>query len=83
MHPDDLPGELGWESAVWWLYMRTQTQWRISALGQRVSLDYGPAIAILRAKKWNLVLALELLQAVELAVLNPKPEAAAGTGDDE
>ncbi|MFT3964118.1 DUF1799 domain-containing protein [Propionivibrio sp.] len=65
MHPDDLPPELAWEKGIWWLYLRVQTQWRVTAFGRRTGLDYGPAIAIIRALGWNLPFALELLQCVE------------------
>lgn len=69
VHPDDLPPDLLWEGAVWWLYLRVQTQWRVNLFGQRVSLDYGPAIAICRELKWHVASVLDLLQAVEFEAI--------------
>ena len=73
IHPDDLPPALGWETGVWWLFLRVHTQWRTGAMGQRTGLDYGPAIALIRHLRWNMALVLELLQAVELQML-PRAE---------
>lgn len=61
MDPADYPPDLGWESPVWTLYTRIQTQQRESG-----GLDYNPAIALIHARGWDLDLALELLQAIEL-----------------
>lgn len=39
-------------------------------------LDYAPAIAIIAARGWDVVLALELLQAIELALIDARKEKA-------
>jgi hypothetical protein len=46
-----------------------QTQWREGFSG-RTGLDYGPVIEIIRALGWDLLVALDLLQVIELEVLN-------------
>ena len=68
MDAADLPPELQWESAVWWLYERVQTQWRMGAAGS-TGLDYNPAIALMQALGWPLDLGLELLQHIEVELL--------------
>lgn len=77
VHPDDLPPDLGWEYGAWWLYLRVQTQWRHDPLGRRTGLDYNPAIAIIRALRWDLPRALTLLQAIERVAMDPE-----GSDDD-
>lgn len=62
--PEDLPPELDWESPIWWLYTRVQTQWRVG-MGGATGLDYTPAIALVQSMGWPLPRALALLQAVE------------------
>lgn len=69
MDAADLPPELEWEEAVWWLYQRIRTQWRSGGMGGAVGLDYNPAIALMQSLGWPLDLGLELLQAVELELL--------------
>lgn len=59
---------------MWWLYLRVQTQWRIDAKGMRIGLDYGPAIAIIQHRKWDLSFVLELLQIVERQALKPETD---------
>lgn len=78
MHADDLPPALEWERGIWWLYLRVQTQWRVGAGGQRIGLDYAPAIALIKYQGWNLAHALELLQIIERQALTPDGEG----GDD-
>lgn len=65
---EDLPPDLGWESPIWWLYLRVRTQWRTGMAGA-TGLDYGPAIDLIKSMGWPLRLALELLQAVETGFL--------------
>lgn len=74
IHADDLPPALAWESAVWWLYLRVQTQWRLDPMGRRIGLDYNPAIAIIRAMKWSVPETLELLQVIERAAISAGSE---------
>lgn len=72
-HPDDLPPELGWEGEIWWLWERVRTQWR-EGMNGRTGLDYNPAISIIRARRWDLPLALELLQVIETIMLQARPK---------
>lgn len=53
-----------WETPVWNLYARVSSQWRIG-FGGRTGLDYGPAIALIEAKGWDVELALDLLRVIE------------------
>jgi len=73
-HPDDLPPALEWESEIWELWRRIETQWRCDMDGP-VGLDYNPAIAIIRERRWPIEPALELLQAIELTVLKKRKRA--------
>ncbi len=73
VHPDDLPPGLEWEAEIWdELWERVDTQWRVGP-GGPVGLDYNPAIALIRARRWDLPLALELLQVIEKVMLQARP----------
>lgn len=67
--PADYPPELQWEGAVWWLFKRLRTQWRVGGMGELIGLDYNPAIALMQSLHWPLDLGLELLQAVEIEIM--------------
>lgn len=69
LHADDLPPSLCWESGIWWLYLRVQTQWRMGPSGARSGLDYSPVIALVKDQGWDLTRSLTLLQAVEMTAL--------------
>lgn len=66
--PEDAAPPLAWEAAIWWLYRRVRTQWRMGFAGP-VGLDYAPAIRFVEELGWPLITSLELLQAVEEARL--------------
>lgn len=66
--PEDAAPPLEWEAALWWLYQRVRTQWRMGFAGP-VGLDYGPPMRIAEELGWPLTTSLELLQAVEEARL--------------
>lgn len=73
LHPDDDAPELSWERAVWWLYTKVQTQWRAGMNG-RDSLDYNPAISLIKELRWSVVGTLDLLQVIELEFLECQRE---------
>lgn len=79
MDAADLPPQLQWEDAVWWLYQRICTQWRRGSDGLAVALDYNPAIALMQHLGWPIDLGLELLQVVELEMLVRKEAPAPAT----
>lgn len=54
-----------WEAAIWWLYTQVETQWRMGFDGKD-SLDYGPAIAIIKELRWSVVSTLGYLKVIEL-----------------
>ncbi|MCE5182359.1 MAG: DUF1799 domain-containing protein [Betaproteobacteria bacterium] len=66
--PSDLPPGMAWEAAVWELYERMQTQWRVG-FGGRTGLDYNPAIKLIERYGWDLELALDLLGVIEHTIL--------------
>lgn len=66
--PADLPPGMEWEDEVWVLYERIQTQWRVG-FGGRTGLDYNPAIKLIELYGWDLELALDLLTAIEITIL--------------
>lgn len=67
--PADLPPGMEWEQPVWELYDdRLRTQWRQS-FGGRTGLDYNPAIKLIEHYGWDVDFALDLLGAIEQAVL--------------
>lgn len=71
IHPDDEAPALKWEVRIWWLYDKVRTQWRRAGnTGVATGLDYGPAIAICRDRRWPVTLALTLLQAIEVTRLD-------------
>lgn len=57
-----------WEEEVWDLYEQCVTQWRHGFNG-RTGLDYGPVFTLMREKCWDIEFGLEMLQAIEHAVI--------------
>lgn len=56
---------------MWDLYARLQTQWQHAGMaGIRTGFNYGPAIAVMEQKGWDLSLGVDLLSAIEHEFLN-------------
>lgn len=65
---------------LWNVWQQLQTQWHITAMGQRAGLDYGRITQWLRARGYgpgrqrNLRRALDALQSMEAAVLSAQAQ---------
>jgi hypothetical protein len=64
---------MDWESAVWWLYQKVRTQWRVGPMGA-TGLDYTPVIAMIKDLRWPLVGTLDLLGSIERMFLECQSE---------
>lgn len=69
--PEDLPPRLEWERPIWTLYRRLAGQWRIGPTGP-VGLDLGVFIPEIHRHGWDVDLSLELLSAIEGAMLEKR-----------
>mgnify|MGYP000494001568 CR=1 FL=1 len=53
---------------MWALYERMCGQWRCG-FGGRTGLDFGPVIAVMQARGWDIDLGTALLRAIEREVI--------------
>lgn len=70
LDPRDLPPRLHWEEPAWKLYEQISRHWlRTGKQGQRYALDMSLAVTLMREMGWQVSRGVELLTAIEDAIL--------------